>query len=161
MKNNNKGFSLVELIIVIAIMAVLVGVLAPTYMQYVEKSKKSNDVSTVDTIINAIEIAAIDPETQADQWKTLTVSITDSGISIKQYSASAEMTGDAATMKKAVEKITGSDVKFKHGWGSSVDFVATRGDYGTVTFAYGDKTGTKNAGTTAFAKYATSITKIS
>ena len=51
---NNKGFSLVELIIVIAIMAVLVGVLAPTYLQYVEKSKKSNDVSTVDTIVNAI-----------------------------------------------------------------------------------------------------------
>ena len=29
----NKGFSLVELIVVIAIMAVLVGVLAPTYQE--------------------------------------------------------------------------------------------------------------------------------
>ena len=34
-KINNKGFSLVELIIVIAIMAVLVGVLAPQFMKYV------------------------------------------------------------------------------------------------------------------------------
>ena len=66
---NNKGFSLVELIIVIAIMAVLVGVLAPTYLQYVEKSKKSNDVSTVDSIASAIEICAIDPEvTTAGSW---------------------------------------------------------------------------------------------
>ena len=40
---NNKGFSLVELIIVVAIMAVLIGVLAPQYIKYVEKSRKSTD----------------------------------------------------------------------------------------------------------------------
>ena len=37
-KTNNKGFSLVELIIVVAIMAILIGVLAPQYIKYVEKS---------------------------------------------------------------------------------------------------------------------------
>ena len=35
-KNNNKGFSLVELIVVIAIMAVLMVVLAPAMLRYVE-----------------------------------------------------------------------------------------------------------------------------
>ncbi|MDE7360278.1 MAG: prepilin-type N-terminal cleavage/methylation domain-containing protein, partial [Lachnospiraceae bacterium] len=33
---NDKGFSLVELIIVIAIMAILIVVLAPQYLKYVE-----------------------------------------------------------------------------------------------------------------------------
>ena len=38
-KLNNKGFSLVELIIVIAIMAVLAGALAPALITYIEKSR--------------------------------------------------------------------------------------------------------------------------
>ena len=57
---NNKGFSLVELIIVVAIMAVLIGVLAPAYLQYVEKSKKTKDCQAVGSILDAAEIVASD-----------------------------------------------------------------------------------------------------
>ena len=42
-KKGNGGFSLVELIIVIAIMAVLVGVLAPQYLSYIHKAKVAAD----------------------------------------------------------------------------------------------------------------------
>lgn len=69
MKNNNeigklndKGFSLVELIIVIAIMAILVGVLAPQYLRYVERARESADLNTMDTLISAVEIYSVDPE---------------------------------------------------------------------------------------------------
>ena len=49
----NKGFSLVELIIVIAIMAVLVAVLAPQFIKYVEQSRRSRDIQTADRIREA------------------------------------------------------------------------------------------------------------
>ena len=49
----NKGFSLVELVIVIAIMAVLVAILAPLFIKYVEQSRRSRDIQTADRIREA------------------------------------------------------------------------------------------------------------
>ena len=61
-KLNNKGFSLVELIIVIAIMAVLIGVLAPQYLKYVERSRVSTDRDNVTSIESAMQVWAADPD---------------------------------------------------------------------------------------------------
>lgn len=61
-KKDNKGFSLVELIIVVAIMAILVGLLAPQYLKYVEKSRKSADASNLSEAVNALQVYAADPE---------------------------------------------------------------------------------------------------
>lgn len=58
----NKGFSLVELIIVIAIMAVLIGVLAPQYIGYVNRSKQSADVQNAQSLATEIGVAIADTE---------------------------------------------------------------------------------------------------
>lgn len=75
---NDKGFSLVELIIVIAIMAILIVVLAPQYLRYVERSRNSTDMQNATTIVDAIQIYAADPQaapaiTNADDGAVITI----------------------------------------------------------------------------------------
>ena len=144
---NNKGFSLVELIIVIAIMAVLVGVLAPTYLQYVEKSKKSNDVSTVDSVINAVEIAAIDPEVMTDDTESLKITFSTSSMQIDD---------EDCAWAKAIRAAVGNDVKLKSTtWEGNVVIDASRvRATGSVAFEYAD------GSSEPFQKYATALTKV-
>lgn len=61
-QKNNKGFSLVELIVVIAIMAVLVGVLAPQLIKYVEKSREATDIQNCDSIATTLKTYYSDKE---------------------------------------------------------------------------------------------------
>lgn len=71
-KMNNKGFSLVELIIVIAIMAILAGALAPALIKYIAKSRRSSDASNAGTIQSSMNSAYSD-EDAADAAPITTV----------------------------------------------------------------------------------------
>lgn len=53
-QKNNKGFSLVELIVVIAIMVVLVAVLVPVFTRYIESSRRSTDVQNANSISEGV-----------------------------------------------------------------------------------------------------------
>jgi type IV pilus assembly protein PilA len=76
---NNKGFSLVELIVVIAIMAVLMAVLAPALLRYVEKSRVQKDESAVSEVKNAVEIALSDNDIYEAVDGTGTITVIYSG----------------------------------------------------------------------------------
>jgi type IV pilus assembly protein PilA len=58
----NKGFSLVELIIVIAIMAILAAAIAPALIRYIDKSRRSDDVAAGESINTAVQSALSNEE---------------------------------------------------------------------------------------------------
>lgn len=94
---NNKGFSLVELIIVIAIMAILIVVLAPQYLKYVEKSRVSSDQTTVVEFINAMQVLAADPDV------TLTAPASGGGVST--YTVTSATGADAITVSSDLQTL--------------------------------------------------------
>ena len=58
-EGKNKGFSLIELIIVITIMAILTTVLAPQLLRYVEKAREAKDRTVMDEVVRAIPLALV------------------------------------------------------------------------------------------------------
>jgi len=105
-KMNNKGFSLVELIIVIAIMAVLIAVLAPQYLKYVEKSRVSADGQTADEFLGAIQVLASDPDLGDSLDTSVKYGITNSGKTIT-------VTDDSAKHLNAIVDYTSKTPSFK------------------------------------------------
>lgn len=55
LKKKKKGFTLIELMAVIAIIAILAAVLVPTVSGYINRSKKTAIVSQVRNVITAVE----------------------------------------------------------------------------------------------------------
>lgn len=115
-KLNNKGFSLVELIIVIAIMAVLVGVLAPQFTKYVGQSKTSADASNAELIRTTASAVLADTsctyaETESKDYTINGTALTDSGNSGNFFSLMTAAIG--SEWPKTQSKTTGFKMTIK------------------------------------------------
>lgn len=78
-KLDNKGFSLVELIIVIAIMAILVGVVGTQVIPYIEKSRQSKDLQILSGFCTSMTSASSTTADLLDPTATYTITITQAG----------------------------------------------------------------------------------
>ena len=110
-QKNNKGFSLVELIVVVAIMAVLMGILVPTLVKNVEKSKKQKDASAIEEIRSTMVTTLADP-TYSDIEATIvyddtTIDIDDPGTTGSITAVSPITDAEVSTFLTAVS----ADVK--------------------------------------------------
>ena len=115
-KKDNKGFTLVELVIVIAILAILVGILAPQYTKYVEKSRKSADVNNMDELIKAVEVYEIDHASKnAITAKTITITMSKTAkITAKAANATADDTDVIAAFNEYVKNW--ENIRLKSSW---------------------------------------------
>lgn len=133
-KMNDKGFSLVELIIVVAIMAVLIALLAPQYLKFVERSKKSADRDTVDQIIRTVQTDYADPETSYSvNGASITITTASTGATIAENGTDTNLEDvlNNAGLDKADIKLKSS--QWVDASGATVTSV-------TITFSYANDT---------------------
>ena len=105
MKKNNKGFTLVELIVVLVILAILAAVLVPALLGYIDKAKKKKDMNAASSAYVAAQAVCSEYYAKGtrptnDQLKTEIATLTDidgSGFRVEV----AEWKGDDTTKKDA------------------------------------------------------------
>lgn len=128
-KLGNKGFSLVELIVVIAIMAVLVGVLAPTLIRNVEKSRESTDLQTLDSLRQSVT-TALSTESVNNVLPSGGTSLTLSGGTL---TGSTDAFKDAVTTELTNDGVINASMKSKSGQSGTITI--TISEQGKVTVA--------------------------
>lgn len=99
-KKNNKGFSLVELIVVVLIIAIIAVALAPQVMKYVGKASVNTDLNNAANLKAAVQTAVADAQAAGETSIDCTITFGNDG------SASASA-GNLATY---VDAITGKDI---------------------------------------------------
>ncbi len=97
---DQKGFSLVELIVVIAIMVILIAMLVPNVVGYIKKASWATEQNGASTIFSAAQTYATDLYT-AGSWKASVSISTDDLIKAELLTKSPSITYSIITVSSA------------------------------------------------------------
>lgn len=129
----NKGFSLVELIVVIAIMAILVGVAVPVYTSYIDKASTGVEAQYVDELERAINTVCIDMKANmttvtgsTEESDFVPVKVVIKGTTVTAYEATSSAGVTACDFITLLTNVIDLDT-------SSKEYTFTLDDDGTVT----------------------------
>ena len=61
-KKNKRGFSLVEVSIIVAVLVVVVGIAIPALLKYTQESREQRDISAMDEVVRAMQLALVESE---------------------------------------------------------------------------------------------------
>ena len=106
---DNKGFSLVKFIIIVAMVAALAAIIAPQIVRYIERSRADRDAATLDEVSRAVTIALRNEATYTEVIKgslsadlTITLNYTTDGTLVSNDAP-------AAALLAEMQKVLGGD----------------------------------------------------
>ena len=108
-KNRNRGFTLRELIIVVAIVAILSALISVNLLRYLTKAKKAMDKVTAEEIANAYELAAL---TDPNIYRLYKMWESQSDPSIKNLVTTVSATVNGVTERYKVILVVASELTY-------------------------------------------------
>ena len=85
-RNSKKGFTIVELIIVIAVIAVLAAVLIPTFSNLIQKANEAKDTALVSNLNKGLKMSSKDFATMHEALQAVEENV---GVNVEKISAVA------------------------------------------------------------------------
>ena len=131
MKNKKKGFTLVELIVVLAILAILAAMLVPALTGYIDKANEKKVMATARQYYIAAQTVVSDAYSKNDKIATIVVAANGNGQATVTMTSSAS-TDPAGSLADEFEKL--AEIKS----GDAVNFIVdsnTQKVTGSVTTA--------------------------
>ncbi len=110
-KPEREGFSLVEIIITIAIMAILIGVIALAVIPNIQRSRESTDLTKLDNIAASVNIAIANHQIEGDGQFTVGTTTSLSGDSKTVYDAVTSELGDLSQIEMGSSAAQGGTIK--------------------------------------------------